>query len=181
MTSSSFSPSLSLLEPSEDIDRRSPLQPQRRASRRQITEGRVKLARQARSLERAKKKREALQGYLDLLFLSLSFPSFSLSSSAHAHDPLLSPSLSCLIKPQQKQQPKGPRRVRQLQGRRVRPDRQGARGARARDHDRDGARRVRDGHAPLRARRLPRARRLREKHDYRSGADGWSYFGRLCN
>ena len=54
----------------------------------------------------------------------------------------------------------------------VRPDRQGARRARARHHDRDGARRVRVGQAPLRARRLPGPRRLHQEHDHGRGADG---------
>ena len=54
----------------------------------------------------------------------------------------------------------------------LRPDRQGARRARARHHDRDGARRVRVGQAPLRARRLPGPRRLHQEHDHRRGADG---------
>ena len=54
----------------------------------------------------------------------------------------------------------------------VRPDRQGAGGAGARDHDRDGARGVRDGEAALRARGLPGPRRLREEHDHGRGADG---------
>src|ERR1700752_878177 len=40
------------------------------------------------------------------------------------------------------------------------------------DHDRDGARRVRVRQAPLRARRLSGARRLREEHDHGGGADG---------
>jgi elongation factor G len=54
----------------------------------------------------------------------------------------------------------------------VRPDRQGSRGASARHHDLDRARRVPDREAPLRARRLPRARRLHQEHDHRCGADG---------
>ena len=54
----------------------------------------------------------------------------------------------------------------------LRPDRQGAGRARARHHDRDGARGVPDREAPLRARRLPGPRRLREEHDHRRGADG---------
>ena len=54
----------------------------------------------------------------------------------------------------------------------VRPDRQGAGREGARDHDLDGARRVRDEGAPLRPRRLPRPRRLREEHDHGRGADG---------
>ena len=54
----------------------------------------------------------------------------------------------------------------------LRPDRQGARRKGARHHHRHRARRVRDRQAPLRARRLPRARRLREEHDHRRGADG---------
>ena len=55
---------------------------------------------------------------------------------------------------------------------RVRPDRQGAGGEGARHHDRDGPRGVRVDEAPLRARRLPGARRLREEHDHGRGADG---------
>ena len=43
---------------------------------------------------------------------------------------------------------------------------------RARHHDRDGARGVRVGQAPLRARRLPGPRRLHEEHDHGRGADG---------
>ena len=54
----------------------------------------------------------------------------------------------------------------------VRPDRQGARGARARHNDRDRPRRVRDRQAPLRARRLPGPRRLHQEHDHRRGPDG---------
>ena len=54
----------------------------------------------------------------------------------------------------------------------VRPDRQGAGGAGARDHDRDGACRVRDGEPALRACRLPGPRRLHQEHDHRRGADG---------
>ena len=54
----------------------------------------------------------------------------------------------------------------------VRPDRQGARGAAARHHDLHRARRVPDRGAPLRARRLPRSRRLHQEHDHRCGADG---------
>ena len=55
---------------------------------------------------------------------------------------------------------------------RVRPDRRGAGREGARHHHFDGARRVRDGGAPLCPRRLPRPRRLREEHDHRCGADG---------
>ena len=54
----------------------------------------------------------------------------------------------------------------------VRPDRQGAGGAAARHHDLDRARRVPDREAALRARRLPRSRRLHQEHDHRRGADG---------
>ena len=54
----------------------------------------------------------------------------------------------------------------------VRPDRQGAGGEGARDHDLDGARRVRDGQPSLRARGLPGPRGLREEHDHGRGADG---------
>ena len=54
----------------------------------------------------------------------------------------------------------------------VRPDRQGAGGAAARYHDLDRARRVPDRGAPLRARRLPRSRRLHQEHDHRRGPDG---------
>ena len=54
----------------------------------------------------------------------------------------------------------------------VRPDRQGAGGAGARDHDRDGACRVRDGEPALRACRLPGPCRLHQEHDHRGGADG---------
>ena len=54
----------------------------------------------------------------------------------------------------------------------LRLDRQRAGRAGARDHDRDGARGVRDGQAALRARGLPGARGLREEHDHGSGADG---------
>jgi small GTP-binding protein len=55
---------------------------------------------------------------------------------------------------------------------RVRPDRQGAGRARPRHHDLDRARGIRDQEPPLRARRLPRPRRLCEEHDHRRGADG---------
>ncbi|CAA9434052.1 MAG: Translation elongation factor Tu, partial [uncultured Quadrisphaera sp.] len=54
----------------------------------------------------------------------------------------------------------------------VRPDRQGAGGEAARHHDLDRAHRVPDRGPPLRARRLPRARRLHQEHDHRCGADG---------
>ena len=54
----------------------------------------------------------------------------------------------------------------------VRRDRQGSRGASARHHDLDRARRVPDRGAPLRARRLPGSRRLHQEHDHRRGADG---------
>ena len=60
----------------------------------------------------------------------------------------------------------------QAQLHRLRPDRQGAGREGARHHDRHRARRIRDRQAPLRARRLPRARRLREEHDHRRRADG---------
>ena len=61
--------------------------------------------------------------------------------------------------------------LRQLRG--VRPDRQGARRARARHHDRDGATSsTRSDKAPLRSRRLPGPRRLHQEHDHRRGADG---------
>ena len=50
--------------------------------------------------------------------------------------------------------------------------RQRARGKGARHYDRHLAPRVRDGEAPLRARRLPRSRRLHQEHDHRRGADG---------
>ncbi len=56
--------------------------------------------------------------------------------------------------------------------RRLRSDRQGPRRARARHHDRDRARRVLDREAPLRARRLPGSRRLRQEHDHGRRADG---------
>ena len=55
---------------------------------------------------------------------------------------------------------------------RLRPDRQGAGREGARHHDLDRARRVRDAEPPLRPRRLPRPRRLREEHDHRRRADG---------
>ena len=54
----------------------------------------------------------------------------------------------------------------------VRPDRQGAGGARARHHHLHRARRVRDRNAALRARRLPGSRRLHQEHDHRCGPDG---------
>ena len=57
-------------------------------------------------------------------------------------------------------------------GQGVRPDRRGAGREGARHHDQHRARRVRDQEPPLRARRLPRARRLRQEHDHRRGADG---------
>ena len=55
----------------------------------------------------------------------------------------------------------------------LRFDRQRAGRESARHHDRGGARRVRDGQPALRARGLPRPRRLHQEHDHRSGADGW--------
>ena len=54
----------------------------------------------------------------------------------------------------------------------VRLDRQRPGRAGARHHDRDGARGVRDGEPALRARRLPRPRRLHQEHDHRRCADG---------
>ena len=45
-------------------------------------------------------------------------------------------------------------------------------GARAGNHDRDGARGVHDGEPSLRSRRLPGSRGLCEEHDYGSGANG---------
>ena len=54
----------------------------------------------------------------------------------------------------------------------VRPDRQGSRGARARHHDRDRPRGVRDRQPPLRPRGLPRSRRLRQEHDHGRRPDG---------
>ena len=59
----------------------------------------------------------------------------------------------------------------------LRPDRQSARGARARHHHRHRARGVRDGEAPLRPRGLPRARRLHQEHDHRRGPDGRGHPG----
>ena len=57
-------------------------------------------------------------------------------------------------------------------GAHLRGDRQRSRGEGARHHDRHLARRVRDGEPPLRPRRLPRSRRLREEHDHGRRADG---------
>ena len=54
----------------------------------------------------------------------------------------------------------------------VRLDRQRAGREGARNHDRDGARGVRDLEAALRARGLPGSRRLHQEHDHGSGADG---------
>src|SRR5438552_2624863 len=59
----------------------------------------------------------------------------------------------------------------------VRLDRQRAGGEGAGDHDRDGARGVRDGQPALRARGLSGARGLREEHDHGGGADGWGDSG----
>ena len=58
------------------------------------------------------------------------------------------------------------------QARSLRRDRQRSRGEGARHHDRDVARRVRDGEPSLRPRRLPGPRRLREEHDHGRRADG---------
>jgi len=55
-------------------------------------------------------------------------------------------------------------------GRSTRSTMRGGEGAR--DHDRDGARGVRDGQAALRARGLPGARGLHQEHDHGRGADG---------
>ena len=55
---------------------------------------------------------------------------------------------------------------------RVRFDRQRAGREGSWYHDRRGARRVRDGEPPLRARGLPWSRRLHQEHDHRRGADG---------
>ena len=54
----------------------------------------------------------------------------------------------------------------------LRFDRQRAGRKGARDHDRGGARGVRDGEPALRARGLPGSRRLHQEHDHRRGADG---------
>ena len=54
----------------------------------------------------------------------------------------------------------------------LRFDRQRAGRKGSRNHDRGGARGVRDGQAALRARRLPGPRRLHQEHDHRRGADG---------
>ena len=54
----------------------------------------------------------------------------------------------------------------------LRRDRQGARGEAARHHDQHRARRVRDAQPPLRARRLPGARRLHQEHDHGRRPDG---------
>ena len=62
----------------------------------------------------------------------------------------------------------------------VRRDRQGARGARARHHDRDRPRRVRDRQPPLRPRRHARTRRLREEHDHRRRPGRRRDPGRQC-
>ena len=64
-------------------------------------------------------------------------------------------------------------------GEELRGDRQRARGEGARDHDRDLARRVRDRQPPLRPRRLPGPRRLRQEHDHRRRPDGRRDPGRL--
>ena len=53
-----------------------------------------------------------------------------------------------------------------------RRDRQRAGGEGAGDHDRDGARGIRESGAPLRARRLSGPCGLREEHDHGCGADG---------
>ena len=54
----------------------------------------------------------------------------------------------------------------------LRFDRQRAGREGARNHDRGGARGVRDGEPALRARGLPGPRRLHQEHDHRRGADG---------
>ncbi|MGY3193833.1 hypothetical protein ACVIWU_003199 [Bradyrhizobium sp. USDA 4509] len=48
-----------------------------------------------------------------------------------------------------------------------------------RHHDLDRSRRVRDDQPPLRPRRLPRPRRLREEHDHRCRPDGRRDPGRV--
>ena len=60
-----------------------------------------------------------------------------------------------------------------------------AKGGTVRDDDQDRddrrrARRVRDGEPSLRARRLPRPRRLRQEHDHRRGPDGRRHPGRVA-
>ena len=57
-------------------------------------------------------------------------------------------------------------------GEELRRDRQRSRGEGARHHDRHVARRVPDGEPPLRPRRLPGPRRLREEHDHGRRPDG---------
>ena len=64
-------------------------------------------------------------------------------------------------------------------GEELRRDRQRSRGEGARDHDRDLPRRVPDREPPLRPRRLPGPRRLREEHDHRRRPDGRRDPGRL--
>src|SRR6266702_1480475 len=65
-------------------------------------------------------------------------------------------------------------------GEELRPDRRGAGGKSARDHDQHRARGVRDGEAPLRARGLPGACRLHQEHDHGGGADGRGDSGGQC-
>ncbi len=59
-------------------------------------------------------------------------------------------------------------------------DRRGAGREGARHHDLDGARGIRIADAPLRARRLPGPRGLREEHDHGCGADGRRDSGGVC-
>ena len=61
----------------------------------------------------------------------------------------------------------------------LRPDRRGARRKSARHHHQHRPRRVRNGQPPLRARGLPRPRRLRQEHDHRRRPDGRRHPGVL--
>ncbi len=66
----------------------------------------------------------------------------------------------------------GSRRGPGWRGEELRGDRQRSRGEGARHHDRDLPRRVLDGQPPLRPRRLPGPRGLRQEHDHGRGPDG---------
>ena len=79
-------------------------------------------------------------------------------------------------RPREDHADRGDHRCARGEGRHDRPqlrvDRQRAGGEGARDHDQHVARRVRDGQPSLRARRLPRPRRLHQEHDHGSRPDG---------
>ena len=70
-------------------------------------------------------------------------------------------------------------KTRLARGEALRRDRRRAGRKGARHHDQHRSRRIPDGQASLRPRRLPRPRRLHQEHDHRRGADGRRDSGRV--